>query len=297
MSEHTPGRRAGSGPTARPPHAATVIQRLQPHPALMAQPKEQSAVRQGQRSPHPATVTRAMAQHAATVAQGRATQVTSARASRPATLQRMQQPQPQASPAEMWRIYFDAYDLLMGRKSAPSERWRNLFYHFEDLLYKAKESGAYEVEGIQAAFRNFRAGYGEIERSVTELEIFRIGKHRVLSLQLPNATVTCQMWDAETKAWYTGHSGHGKGQGEVPDSIWSKIPDATPEDFKDWAFGKNCAEVDCVIRAFHAGKAANNLESCYFVAYHIPSRRFIGPCKTCKTWVPLSRGRSYHPNG
>ena len=81
------------------------------------------------------------------------------------------------------------------------------------------------------------------------------------------ATVICEMWDTETQRWYAGKSGHGQGQGQVPSHIWQDIPSIM--DIPEWAFGRRCAEVECIIKAAKNGKNfKSDLKGCYFIAYH-----------------------------
>ncbi len=123
----------------------------------------------------------------------------------------------------------------------------------------------------------------------------RLAAPRIHKRRTSKATVICEMWDAETGAWYAGRSGHGLGQGQVPQVIWNRVPIVTKEDKSDWSFGRNCAEVECIIKAYGAGKVANDLRNCYFVSYHTRLGKYIGPCRTCNRWITDSSGQIYRP--
>ena len=48
--------------------------------------------------------------------------------------------------------------------------------------------------------------------------------------------------------WYKGKSKHKRPAGLIPQNIVNYIT-GLPVDNGDWAFGWNCAEVDCIIQA------------------------------------------------
>ncbi|MDC0749146.1 hypothetical protein [Polyangium mundeleinium] len=109
-----------------------------------------------------------------------------------------------------------------------------------------------------------------------------------------SATVWCEMWDSETKRWYSGSSGKPNRQGLVPAEIWDRIPkDLTNADRAEWCFGINCAEVHTLVNAYAAGKRATNLQGCYFVAFRASDKSRLGACRTCRRWIIDSGGQAY----
>lgn len=117
-----------------------------------------------------------------------------------------------------------------------------------------------------------------------------------------NAATVAVMWDPYTEQWYNGHSNHDikAAKTEVPSDISTLIAKQTI-DQKDWAFGWNCAEVGCLIKAFQNGKIIHVkekhrwLEGCYFIAWNIPNQQYYGACKTCKNWIKEFGGEYYSP--
>jgi hypothetical protein len=104
------------------------------------------------------------------------------------------------------------------------------------------------------------------------------------------------VFDATTNTYFVGRSGHGKnnGNGHVPVGIWNTIL-SSQVDPSDDAFGKNCAEVDCLLKAFAARAPAQRvppLTGLTFVAYKVGENKHRGPCKTCKSWI-LQYGAKY----
>ncbi|HEX2570561.1 MAG TPA: hypothetical protein VH877_13480 [Polyangia bacterium] len=126
-------------------------------------------------------------------------------------------------------------------------------------------------------------------------EAAEIAGHRLKSKGGTKSTVICEMWDPETGVWYFGRSKHGQALDKLPKAIRDGIPKVDQEDLKDWCFGKNCAEVECIIKAYASGKKKQTLEGCYFIAYHQVQKKKVGPCHTCKQWIAAFGGVAYKP--
>ncbi|SOE87735.1 hypothetical protein SAMN05446935_8392 [Burkholderia sp. YR290] len=107
---------------------------------------------------------------------------------------------------------------------------------------------------------------------------------------ISGVAMVAAMFDPITNMYFTGRSGHDKGnsKGHVPTLIWNTITSAQV-DVKDDAFGKNCAEVDCLLKAFAerlpAQRTVTSLAGLTFVAYKVGEQVHRGPCKTCKSWI------------
>lgn len=99
------------------------------------------------------------------------------------------------------------------------------------------------------------------------------------------------VYDRATNRYFVGKSGMGRdnASGNVPAVIWNAILGQTVN-VKDDAFGTNCAEVDCLYKAFKARAGAgiapaNSLRDMTFVAYKVGEGKCRGPCHTCKAWL------------
>ncbi|MDI1448042.1 hypothetical protein [Polyangium sp. 6x1] len=201
-----------------------------------------------------------------------------------------------------------------GLVPCPSVRWKSLLPTRQELLANAVDLARSEnvttpfklkeiVEWTNRAYLapqkvtiNVEMLRDRLNTPTSLEEAAALARPRLLKrLNTKETTVICEMWDTETKRWYAGRSGHGRAQGKVPISIWKRIPDVNQADRSDWAFGKNCAEVECIIEAYKEGKTAPDLRGCYFIAFHIPDNRVVGPCRTCKKWVPSSGGQAAMP--
>lgn len=107
------------------------------------------------------------------------------------------------------------------------------------------------------------------------------------------------MWDPETGRWYHGSCAHGipNTNTAVPGVIRNYINslEVAPD---EWAFGWNCAEVECLVKAYQGGKRQQNLRGCYFIAYSVASPQgFYGACRTCRNWIRHFGGDYMQPNG
>jgi hypothetical protein len=108
-------------------------------------------------------------------------------------------------------------------------------------------------------------------------------------------TVVGWMWDTETGSWYDGKSGHQSGPGKVPKDIWGQIIAMKP-DPDDSVFGRNCAEVQCIVKAYER-KRKPDLTGCYFFAMNVKARSIYGPCRSCTSWISGKRGQAHRPHG
>lgn len=86
--------------------------------------------------------------------------------------------------------------------------------------------------------------------------------------KVTGAATVAVMWDNETARWYYGKCHHEEQlrNTNVPSEIAGYIA-KLEVDKKDWAFGVNCAEVECIIKGYAGGRKADTLKGCYFVAY------------------------------
>ena len=112
---------------------------------------------------------------------------------------------------------------------------------------------------------------------------------------LSNSSTVAVMWDADTQQWYYGMSKHKMGQGNVPAIIWNYIL-GRPVQRDAWSFGKNCAEVACVIKAYGNGRVGNDLHGCYFMAMKTGEKRFYGACGSCSDWIGHFLGKYHNPS-
>jgi hypothetical protein len=104
------------------------------------------------------------------------------------------------------------------------------------------------------------------------------------------------MWEPETGRWYHGSCRHGLDRAEAPPGFSARV-DKLETDPADWAFGWNCAEVECVVKAYKSGRKAADLKGCYFIAYSVATPRGLyGACRTCRTWIADLGAKSYSPN-
>lgn len=107
---------------------------------------------------------------------------------------------------------------------------------------------------------------------------------------LSGVAMAAAVFDSVTNRYFVGKSGHDKRNtnGPVPTLIWQTISSAQV-DVKEDAFGMNCAEVHCLIKAFEARtvlqRNVTSLSTLTFVAYKVGEQAHRGPCKTCKSWI------------
>ena len=117
----------------------------------------------------------------------------------------------------------------------------------------------------------------------------RILQQVMMSASVPTVAV---MWCDEAQKWYTGKCRHGLDHSFfVPRGLSARIKglDSEKENEAD-SFGENCAEVECVIKAYKAGRRKQNLSGCVFIAMN--QRGPIRACKTCNSWITTYRGKS-----
>lgn len=112
---------------------------------------------------------------------------------------------------------------------------------------------------------------------------------------LSGYAMVAAVYDSVTQRYFVGKSGQGhtNANGAVPVVIWNTIC-AQTIDVKDDAFGTNCAEVDCLVKAFVArgNAAATHLNELTFVAYKTGEKNLRGPCHTCRAWM-VAYGAKY----
>jgi len=102
--------------------------------------------------------------------------------------------------------------------------------------------------------------------------------------------MTAAVWDPVTKKYFVGKSGHlvGNGNGYVPPAMWKTIAEEAV-DVEDDAFGTNCAEVHCLLKAFEQRAVELRVLSLrdmgVFTAYKPGEMVPRGPCKSCKNWI------------
>lgn len=114
-------------------------------------------------------------------------------------------------------------------------------------------------------------------------------KGRAFGMQCSAASggvISCVMYDPVTGNHYRGRCGWNAQQGNIPALVWDEIPDdSNPDAYK---FGKNCAEVQCVSKAYDARSVTqrqSGIEGCVFVAWDTLRKQHKPPCGSCKAWI------------
>jgi hypothetical protein len=108
------------------------------------------------------------------------------------------------------------------------------------------------------------------------------------------------MWDPGAGVWYQGSCRHNLGEGttKIPSRIAQYICKLKPDN-SDWAFGWNCAEVQCIANAYKKGKKDTGddapLRGCLFIACN-NKKSLYGGCRTCQDWIKKFGGVCYNPN-
>lgn len=107
------------------------------------------------------------------------------------------------------------------------------------------------------------------------------------------ATMCSVMYDAANGRYYRGVSGKNNQQGNVLAAIWNSI---TPGDSERYEFGHSCAEVHCLVQAYAARTAPQqlqNLDGCYFIARRIqPMKHDLqAACRSCSAWIRKAGGQ------
>jgi hypothetical protein len=120
------------------------------------------------------------------------------------------------------------------------------------------------------------------------------GIQRVLKFaRTTTSSTVAVMWDFETHPWYKGKSNHRRFQGNIPNHIFSCI-EGLPTDNGNWAFGWNCAEIECIVQAYNQENSID-LSGCLFIAANTGKLRLYGGCRTCKNWITHFKGNSHLP--
>lgn len=103
-------------------------------------------------------------------------------------------------------------------------------------------------------------------------------------------TMAASMYDYYLGRWFQGKSGHGKNQGNVPAVVWNRI--SATIDADKYQFGRNCAEVDCLIQAYNTRplwlQAFGIGKSVFQAARVHKTPTSQDACGGCRTWVSQS---------
>lgn len=119
-----------------------------------------------------------------------------------------------------------------------------------------------------------------------ELELRR----RFAKADVPTGAI---MWCGETRRWYYGKCRHGimlASQDRIPLAIRKAIQAEHSEKMLDAnCYGANCAEVQCVVKAYAGGRGAKDLAGCRFLARNV-STGPISACGSCSSWIKALDG-------
>lgn len=101
------------------------------------------------------------------------------------------------------------------------------------------------------------------------------------------------MWCGETRKWYYGKCRHDiqlSAADGIPFTIRKAILDENRDKMVDAnCYGANCAEVQCVAKAYAGGRRANDLTGCRFMARNV-STGPISACGSCSSWIKALKG-------
>lgn len=104
---------------------------------------------------------------------------------------------------------------------------------------------------------------------------------------LKGGVILCGMFDCLTGLTHFERCNHKLGQGTIPDKLWNTIP--VEVDPPRYSFGRNCAEVGCLHRAFEQRTPEQRglgLAGCIFVSWDILRREQKPLCISCNKWLP-----------
>jgi len=107
------------------------------------------------------------------------------------------------------------------------------------------------------------------------------------------------MWCNETRQWHYGRCRHGAEPSDknMPAPIAHCMLELHLErEVEADCYGTNCAEVQCVMKAYSAGRRAQDLAGCRFIAYNLTYDRWIDACKSCRVWI-MKFGGSWRAQG
>ena len=126
-----------------------------------------------------------------------------------------------------------------------------------------------------------------------------LATHQIGKVNMPTIAY---MWESESQTWIYGKCKHGHGSKDatlaaVPNEIIKRI-DAGAKLFdpEQYIFGWNCAEVECIIKAYSAStpRQTDDLKDCIFVAANSGregSGNLMDACHSCRNWITESKGR------
>jgi len=106
------------------------------------------------------------------------------------------------------------------------------------------------------------------------------------------------MWEPEGGRWLEGSCKHELAKVGGPPGFVARVTalGCRPD---DWAFGWNCAEVECVIKAYRGSnpRRALDLKGCFFIAYSVATPPGLyGACRTCRDWITALGGKFHSPH-
>ncbi|WP_444898781.1 hypothetical protein ACJJIX_13460 [Microbulbifer sp. VAAC004] len=107
------------------------------------------------------------------------------------------------------------------------------------------------------------------------------------------------MYDSVLEQWFEGSTGNGTSRGYIPNTIWNTIP--AELDVDRYIFGRTCAEVDCLRRAFsqrrRSGENSQSIKNSIFAARqpnkHKGKSDRRPPCGACKAWIARAGAKAY----
>lgn len=100
------------------------------------------------------------------------------------------------------------------------------------------------------------------------------------------------MYDTVLQRWFTGRTGTDPIQGNIPLTIWNRIPQQI--DAEHYRFGRTCAEVHCLRQAYQQRNSEQRLQEdlndSVFAAFSPLEGRIRSPCNACTQWITQSGG-------
>ena len=179
--------------------------------------------------------------------------------------------------------------------------WETLHWHHTEEIEGTsskiiKETGVAKVEPEKKGVPR------TAEKPIMDVAVGKdLVQKRAGNVDKEKTSTVAVMWEPVTGTWYQGSSGHPlpKAGTKIPDRI-KKYIQGLQVDNADWAFGWNCAEVQCIATAYKKGKTDPGgdapLRGCYFIAASAGNaKRPYGPCKTCRDWIKRFGGSFFMP--